>query len=132
MDGIQKFRVMGKSRPTAPFSVQFRANPVVRSDLRANVCKPIFFATRTLSGSPSRTGSNTQVTEARTMKASRNRVGEAIRKTQGEVLALLRQGGLSYEGIARQVRCSARTVYNIAKQNGLRRRETSDGMKGGN
>lgn len=64
------------------------------------------------------------------MKASENKVTELIRETQAEVVALLRQGGLSYEAIARQVRCSARTVYNVAKRHGLRRKETGENMKG--
>lgn len=54
------------------------------------------------------------------MEALENKVAELIRKTQGEIVALL-QEGVSHEAIARRVRCSARTVYNVARKHGLRR-----------
>ena len=66
------------------------------------------------------------------MKSSQNKVREVIRRTQEEVLALLQEREMSYEAIARRVRRSARTVYNIAQRNRLRRKEASAKTKGRN
>jgi len=52
-----------------------------------------------------------------------NRMKELHRVMHEEVIALLIEGRLTLEDIAREVGCTTSTVFHIQKKNGLLRRE---------
>ena len=52
-----------------------------------------------------------------------NAIKEFRKKLRGEIVALLKGGEMTYEQIAQQCGCTLSTVYNVAKENGLRRRD---------
>jgi len=57
-----------------------------------------------------------------------NAIKEFKRKLRGEIITLLRDGELTYEQIAQQCACTVSTVYTVAKENRLRRRDRTDGQ----
>ena len=52
-----------------------------------------------------------------------NKTKELLRTMQEEVVQLLREGRLTLEQVSRGSRCSLSTVNNIARRNGLRRKD---------
>jgi len=52
-----------------------------------------------------------------------NAIKEFRKKLRGEIVTLLKGGEMTYEQIAQHCGCTLSTVYNVAKENGLRRRD---------
>jgi DNA-directed RNA polymerase specialized sigma24 family protein len=57
-----------------------------------------------------------------------NAIKEFKRKLRGEIITLLKEGELTYEQIAQHCGCTLSTVYTVAKENKLRRRDRADGQ----
>ena len=55
-----------------------------------------------------------------------NAIKEFKKKLRAEIVTLLKGGELTYEQIAQHCSCSVSTVYTIAKENGLRRRDRAN------
>jgi predicted transposase YdaD len=58
-----------------------------------------------------------------------NKTKEMLRTMQVEVVRLLREGRLTLEQISRECRCSLSSVNNIARRNGLRRKDARKEVK---
>jgi hypothetical protein len=58
-----------------------------------------------------------------------NKTKELQRTMQAEVVRLLREGRLTFEQVGRECRCSLSTVNNIARRNGLRRKDVREEVK---
>ena len=52
-----------------------------------------------------------------------NAIKEFKNRLRGEIITLLRGGELTYEQIAQHCCCTLSTVYTVAKENKLRRRD---------
>jgi proline dehydrogenase len=50
-------------------------------------------------------------------------IKEFKKKLRGEIITLLKEGELTYEQIAQHCSCTVSTVYTVAKENKLRRRD---------
>ena len=60
-----------------------------------------------------------------------NAIKEFKKKLRGEIITLLRDGELTYEQIAQHCCCTLSTVYTVAKENKLRRRDRANGQTSG-
>lgn len=60
-----------------------------------------------------------------------NAIKEFRKKLRGEIVTLLRDGGLTYEQIAQHCFCTVSTVYTVAKENKLRRRDRASEQTSG-
>lgn len=52
-----------------------------------------------------------------------NAIKQFRKKLRGEIITLLKAGELTYEEIAQRCDCTVSTVYTVAKENKLRRRD---------
>jgi len=60
-----------------------------------------------------------------------NAINELRKKLRGEIIALLKEGELTYDQIAQHCACTVSTVYAVAKENKLRRRDRAHGQTSG-
>jgi DNA-directed RNA polymerase specialized sigma24 family protein len=55
-----------------------------------------------------------------------NAIKEFRKKLRGEIVTLLKGGEFTYEQIAQHCSCTVSTVYNVAQENRLRRRDRAN------